>query len=103
MNGLRLGIAFLIGQILIIFSAWRYLPPQIPLFYSRPWGEEQLVNPLGIFILPGLSLGFLLINLVITMTISREEILIRQLLMGASAIVNLFCLITLIQIVRLVI
>jgi hypothetical protein len=23
------------------------LPPQIPLFYSMPWGEEQLVPPWG--------------------------------------------------------
>jgi hypothetical protein len=24
--------------------ALKHLPPQVPLFYSRPWGEEQLVG-----------------------------------------------------------
>lgn len=28
------------------------LPPQIPLFYSRPWGEEQLADSWMVFILP---------------------------------------------------
>ncbi len=28
------------------------LPPQLPLFYTRPWGEEQLVDFWVIFILP---------------------------------------------------
>lgn len=28
------------------------LPPQLPLFYSRPWGEAQLVDTWMIFLLP---------------------------------------------------
>lgn len=28
------------------------LPPQMPFFYSRPWGEEQLADWWMIFILP---------------------------------------------------
>ena len=28
------------------------LPPQLPLFYSRPWGEEQLGDFWTIFIIP---------------------------------------------------
>ncbi len=28
------------------------LPPQIPLFFSRPWGEDQLVDTWMILILP---------------------------------------------------
>lgn len=30
----------------------RKIPPQIPLFYSRPWGEYQLTDWWFIFLLP---------------------------------------------------
>lgn len=39
--------------ILIIFVwRWQKLPPQIPLFYNKPWGEDQLVDSWLIFIIP---------------------------------------------------
>lgn len=30
---------------------WQKLPPVIPLFYSLPWGEEQLASPLSLLLL----------------------------------------------------
>ncbi len=30
------------------------LPPQVPLWYSRPWGEDQLTQPIGLWLVPGL-------------------------------------------------
>jgi len=38
------------------------MPPQIPLFYSKPWGEEQLADFWMIFLLPVLANGFFFIN-----------------------------------------
>lgn len=42
---------------LFIFTLKR-LPPQVPLFYSLPWGEQQLSPTIGLLFLP---LGILLI------------------------------------------
>lgn len=42
---------------LFIFTLKR-LPPEIPLFYSLPWGEEQLAPSIALLLLP---LGILLI------------------------------------------
>lgn len=100
--GFRLGLLFWLGQILIIVSAWRFLPAKLPLFYSRPWGEEQLTTPIGLFLLPLLSLAILLLNLILA-NFSSEEDLLKQILMSTVAVVNLLNLITLIQIIRLVI
>ncbi len=40
---------------------WRHLPPQVPLLYTRPWGELQLVSPYYLWLIPivagGLGLG----------------------------------------------
>lgn len=38
------------------------LPPQIPLFYTRPWGEEQLVDFWMIFLIPLLANGLFFLN-----------------------------------------
>lgn len=38
------------------------LPPQIPLFYTRPWGEEQLADFWMIFLLPVLVNGLYFSN-----------------------------------------
>ncbi len=42
------------GAIAVGVGVWlainNNLPPQIPLFYSRPWGEEQLSPKWGLFI-----------------------------------------------------
>lgn len=96
------GIIFWIVQVLIIALSWNHLPLQLPLFYSQPWGEEQLTTPVGILILPVLSLAvfggnFALINLV-----PKEEGLLNKILMTASAIFNFLALVTLIKIVLLV-
>lgn len=39
----------MIGVLLLGFN---HLPPQIPLFFSKPWGEDQLVDTWMIFLLP---------------------------------------------------
>jgi hypothetical protein len=39
------------------------LPPQLPLFYSRPFGEEQLGEVWYIFLLPVLMHSLLFLNL----------------------------------------
>jgi len=58
-----LSLLISLAQILILFSVWRFLPPQVPLFYSRPWGSLQLVNPVYLTLLPAVSLALLVINL----------------------------------------
>ena len=53
-------ILFIADLILILFFVLRFssLPPQIPLFYSLPWGEDQLVDNWMILILP-VTMNFL--------------------------------------------
>lgn len=41
-----------IVMIITFFLKFNNLPPQLPLYYSRPWGETQLVDTWMIFLLP---------------------------------------------------
>ncbi len=58
-------IALIIADLLMVAAfAWRFtsLPPQIPLFYSELWGENQLVDLWMIGILPILLHLFVFLN-----------------------------------------
>ena len=88
-------------EVLLIIIVWTFLPPQVPLFYTRPWGEEQLVHPANLFILPVLGLLVFLINLSILSFVPKEEKLISQILISLILVFNFLSLITLIQIIRL--
>jgi len=97
-----LNLVFFILQILTVLFFWRHLPSQIPLFYSRPWGEEQLSTPGGLLILPGLTLVVFVINFIFSLFVSKEEKLLRSILFLTTTVFGLFSLITLVQVIRLV-
>lgn len=99
---LRLGFFLWLSQLVILAFFWRKLPPQAPLFYSRPWGEEQLGNPTGLLLLPVVSLVITLVNLTIASLMPGEEKLASQLLVIFATVFNFLCLVTLFKIVTLV-
>lgn len=65
------------------------LPPQIPLFYSRPWGENQLADTWIIFIIP-LILNFLYII---------NSFLYKKFFLGNELIKNIFAYLDLLLII----
>lgn len=98
----QINLVLLITQALIIISIWRFLPPEIPLFYSRPWGRDQLVSYPGIITLPAVCLIVFFTNTVIAQLAVKEEALIKKMLSLTSLTFTLLILISLIQIIRLV-
>ncbi len=88
----------LIGsQFILILVLGRLLPPLIPLFYSRPWGQLQLTSPNFLFLLPALSLAVLFLNSLLT-TIFLKETIFAQLYTWTS---NLFAFLLLLALSRL--
>jgi hypothetical protein len=57
---LVIGNIFMIVSVALNFS---YLPPQIPLFYSKSWGEDQLGEIWMIALLPIILNSLYLLNL----------------------------------------
>ncbi len=100
---LKLSFILILVQALIILFSLSFLPSQVPLFYSRPWGEEQLAHPLYLFILPLANLAVFILNSILLSFIEKKELLIRQILIICILLFNFLSLITLVQIVRLVI
>jgi hypothetical protein len=75
--------ALFIADLLIAATfVWRFghLPPQIPLFYSQAWGEDQLVDFWLIFILPVILHIFIFFNVYIYNRVFLADKLIKNMI-----------------------
>lgn len=94
------GVASTTLALAVVLLSWQKLPPDVPLFYSRPWGEEQLANPVLILLPLGLGTLALLVNLVFA-SLQEDSFLKRVLILGGTTAAILLA-ITIIRIVLLV-
>lgn len=83
----------------LLFLSLSKLPPQVPLFYSLPWGEERLVTPQLLWILPAVSAAILIVNLVGSHLL--RELVLTRILSCTAFLVAVLSLITLVKIILL--
>ena len=98
----RWNIFFICLQIGVL--AWKFvtLPPQVPLYYSLPWGASQLVNSSSLFLLPTISVVILFIDNLFSVSFFKNFELLSRLSVITSLIVSFFLTITLFRIVFLI-
>jgi len=84
---------------LVIFTQ-NNLPPQIPLFYGFPEGEDQLGSSTSLLIPPSVAIGIIVLNAIIILRLKNE--LMQKSLVVASFVVSVFSLVTTIKILLLV-
>lgn len=101
----------LVGKIVVILSivsllflawSWRSLPPAVPLWYSRPWGNERLASSLWLVILPLGSFFWFITDIIIATFISRDYPVFTRVLFLSSLLVSFMALVTLTKIIFLV-
>ena len=90
-------IAFVI-VVLVIFTS-PYLPKQLPLFYSLPWGDAQLVSVAQFIVLPAVTVLITLVNLAISWHLHQSQIVLKRILTIGSALISLLIFITAIKII----
>lgn len=99
---IQISTLIIVGQIGIIIFFFSRLPPQVPLYYSRPWGESQLAPTHHLFLLPGFSLLFLLINSALAVPFIEKNKFLSICLAWTNLIVSGLALITLIKIISVI-
>lgn len=103
---LRLIIYFNLLLIFINFLVfglfWSFLPPEVPLFYSHPWGKEQLAQPAWLIILAAGSFFIFLLNNLAAIYFIRQEKLLSQVLVATSFTAAIIATIALIKIISLI-
>jgi hypothetical protein len=77
------------------------LPPLVPLFYSRPWGEEQLVNPLWLWLPLGVALTTTIIITLVVRKLKLDQVL-AAMLVAAGTVSETILLLAVLRIILLV-
>ena len=100
---------FLLGLIIILFFqialitySYDNLPPQIPLYQSRQWGEVRLADTSQIIIIPLLCAISTILNTLLSAVIMLKEKTLTRLLLHLSLLQNSLGLFIIFQIIRLV-
>lgn len=90
---------------LFIVAFWQFnlknLPSQIPLFYSLPWGENQIATSDQFIIIPSLISLIALFNLSLSWYLHPSQTPLKRILALSSFIVSLLLLIASIKIIYL--
>lgn len=99
---LRLSLGLNIVLILIIIAFFFRLPPQIPLFYSRPWGTSQLASSYFLIVIVALSLLVLIINTLLASAFYARERLISSVITWTACLVIFLITVTVSRVVFLI-
>ena len=94
-------IFFVLSMGLLLWR-WRMLPPLVPLWYSRPWGTDQLASPYWLLVLPISSLILYAVNFLTSMYVIGEYLIFTQMLFLSSLVVSTLSFVALIKILFLV-
>jgi len=99
---LRWNLVLIVFQITLLIFKFNSLPNQVPLYYSRPWGEGQLASATSLFLLPTFSIIILLLNNLIATLFFKSIPLFSRLLVIFSLAFSLFTSISLTKIIFLI-
>jgi len=98
----RFSIGCSVLSIAAIVWKWRILPPLIPLWRSRPWGTDQLAHPMWLFILPISALLWHGIDVLLSLTVTKDHHIFSQILLVSSMLVGVLSGVAVLTIIFLV-
>lgn len=98
---INISIAINVITVLATLIAYKFLPPQVPLFYGFPLSERQLTTSLGLFIPPVVSLFLTYINFVLSKRFLDMQF-INTILNYSSILISTMSFITVFRIILLV-
>jgi hypothetical protein len=98
----RIVLSISVGSLSAIAFLYTQLPPLVPLWYSRPWGTDQLAHPLWLLIFPAGSICIFLINRMITKYFAAQYLIFSQILFLTSLVSSVLSLLALTKILLLI-
>lgn len=103
---IRISFLLAITQVGLVVLFRQQLPPEVPIFYSRPWGESQLADARWLVILPAVSFIVSLGNLAAAKLVEKKfeskTTIAAQIMIFFAPVFSFLCLYTLIRIILLV-
>ncbi len=93
-------IPVILGMVVVAIN-YSSLPNQIPLFYSRVWGETQLAGKIFLFLPIGGTLLLGLFNLGLATSFHTKDKIFSYLLAGTASLVSALSFLAVVNITRL--
>lgn len=90
-----ISILAIVGLYLVFLNN---LPSKLPLLYSLPWGQSQLVSKQQFLLLPAVLIFINLINSLLSLQLHPVQFILKRMLMISLVLINLMVLITAIKI-----
>lgn len=100
---LRAGLISLGLSLMLLAITWKWLPPEVPLVYSRPYGESQLISAWGLWLIPLAGLIIEMVAIRFSGEVVAEDKLLAQVVTGMASLATVMALIGLIKVIWLVI
>ncbi len=88
-----------VGLLVVYHSSF---PAQVPLWYSQPWGEDQLASPAWLWLMPVLIVAVGVVSLRGARRLANEKLLADLWLVG-GVIVQLILALAVVRIIWLVV
>lgn len=99
---LRFTLALLFFQIIALIWFYPKLPPQVPLFFSRPWGSQWLTSTSALFFLPAYTLLVFIFNYSLALYYHLKKPFLAKLLVTSVPLLAIFSTIAVFRIINLV-
>lgn len=100
--GVITGTSFWLMSLGLLGLNWNSLPPELPWFYSMPWGEQQLIDKSWLMIVVIGFGGILVLDVIIARFFATEEDLLRKILIWGGVMTELLVLLSLLRVVMVV-
>lgn len=85
---LLVSLAFIILEIIVISLHFNNLPPEIPIFYSRTWGEAMIGPNIFIWIFPTMAVVFAVVNFVVYSVFFRNNKFLARILFMSTLLIG---------------
>ena len=79
----------------------KLLPPEVPIFYSKPWGQERLAPSVAIWIPVLIGMVLLIINGFLSLKIYSKEKFLQKVIAWTNLATTTLISVTLVKIMRL--
>lgn len=88
-------LSLLLTLIILIF--FKFLPPNLPLFYSLPWGDRQLAKSGQYLLIPATLALITAINLILFHQLHPSQAFFKKVLLVTPLIISLILFISFIK------
>lgn len=100
---LRIGLITIGINLIMLAVFWTKIPPQVPLWYSRPYGENQLAASWILWLIPLTSLIINLTTIRLSGAVIEEDKFLAQMMTVVASLTTMMTLVTIIRMVSLVV